>query len=159
MGGGFEAALAGNVLVAERGTRLGFPEVLFGLFPGMGAYTLLRRRVDAVAAEKIILNAKNYPAEELHAMGIIDILVDPGKGENEIYAYISRQKSRPGTAAFRKALNRTRVIDHDELYTIADEWVDAAMELPLHNLRRIDRLISNQHKEYNNPKVLPINAA
>ena len=59
MGGGFEAALAGNVLVAERGTRLGFPEVLFGLFPGMGAYTLLRRRVDAVTAEKIILNAKN----------------------------------------------------------------------------------------------------
>ena len=156
MGGGFEAALAGNVLVAERGTRLGFPEVLFGLFPGMGAYTLLRRRVDTLTAEKIILSAKNYPAEELHAMGIIDILADPGKGEHEIYTYISRQKSRPGATAFRKALNRARVIDHDELYTISDEWVDAAMELPLQYLRRIDRLISNQRKEYIHPNLRSI---
>lgn len=114
----------------------------------MGAYTLLRRRVDTVTAEKIILSAKNYPAEELHRLGIVDILADPGKGVNEIYGYISRQKGQPGAAAFRKALNRVRVIDHDEIYTIADEWVNAAMELPLQYLRRIERLISNQRKSY-----------
>jgi DSF synthase len=74
MGGGFEATLAGNVVIAERGSRLGFPEVLFGLFPGMGAYTLLRRRVDCATAEKLILSAKNYTAEELHKLGIVDVL-------------------------------------------------------------------------------------
>ena len=148
MGGGFEAALAGNVLVAERGVRLGFPEVLFGLFPGMGAYTLLRRRVDALSAEKIILGAKNYFAEELHAMGIVDILAEPGEGEQSIYSYISRQASRPGAFAFRRALKHARVIDRKELYSIADDWVDTAMNLPNEYLRRIDRLVSNQHKFY-----------
>ena len=144
LGGGFEAALAGNVVVAERGTRMGFPEVLFGLFPGMGAYTLLRRRVNQSIAEKIILSANNYAAEELFEMGIIDLLVDPGEGERAINSYVSRSRNRPGFSAFRKALNRAHVVDHDELYTIADEWVNAAMDLPREHLKRFDRLIKRQ---------------
>ena len=35
LGGGFEAALSSNVLIAERNAKLGLPEVLFNLFPGM----------------------------------------------------------------------------------------------------------------------------
>ncbi len=146
MGGGFEAALAGNVVIAERGARLGFPEVLFGLFPGMGAYTLLRRRVDSATAEKIILGAKNYTAEELIELGIIDVLCEPGEGEQAVYSYISRQAHRPGVLAFRRALNRARAIDRKELYAIADEWVDTAMHLPHENLKRIDRLVAGQRK-------------
>ena len=45
MGGGFESALSASVLVAEESARLGFPEILFNLFPGMGAYSLLSRKV------------------------------------------------------------------------------------------------------------------
>lgn len=146
MGGGFEATLAGNVVIAERGSRLGFPEVLFGLFPGMGAYTLLRRRVDSATAEKIILSAKNYTAEELVELGIVDVLCEPGEGEHAVYSYISRQAHRPGVLAFRRALNRARAIDRKELYAIADEWVDTAMNLPIENLKRIDRLVAGQHK-------------
>lgn len=146
MGGGFEATLAGNVVIAERGSRLGFPEVLFGLFPGMGAYTLLRRRVDCATAEKIILSAKNYTAEELVELGIVDVLCEPGEGEHAVYSYISRQAHRPGVLAFRRALNRARAIDRKELYAIADEWVDTAMNLPIENLKRIDRLVAGQHK-------------
>jgi DSF synthase len=37
LGGGFETALSSNVLIAERSAKLGFPEILFNLFPGMGA--------------------------------------------------------------------------------------------------------------------------
>ena len=146
MGGGFEATLAGNVVVAERGSRLGFPEVLFGLFPGMGAYTLLRRRVDCAMAEKIILSAKNYTAEELHKLGIVDVLCEPGEGEHAVYSYISRQAHRPGVLAFRRALNRARAIDRKELYAIADEWVETALNLPHENLKRIDRLVAGQRK-------------
>ncbi len=148
MGGGFEAALAGNLLVAERGTRMGFPEVLFGLFPGMGAYTFLRRKVDASTAENIIVSAKNYLAEDLHEMGIVDILCEPGEGESAIRSYISRQASRPGAIAFRRALNRVRPIDRDELYGIADAWVDAALAIDAASLRRIDRLVANQERRF-----------
>jgi Enoyl-CoA hydratase/isomerase len=37
LGGGFEAALSSDVIIAERSARFGFPEILFNLFPGMGA--------------------------------------------------------------------------------------------------------------------------
>ena len=148
MGGGFEAALAGNILVAESGTRLGFPEVLFGLFPGMGAYTFLRRRVDALTAEKIILSAKNYSAEELHDIGVVDILCEPGDGRRAIESYISRQSSRPGAVAFRRALNHAHCIDRNELYAIADEWVETALNLAPEHIRRIDRLVCNQQKNF-----------
>lgn len=148
MGGGFEAALAGNILVAEKGSRLGFPEVLFGLFPGMGAYTLLRRRVDAMTAEKIILSARNYPAEELHEMGVVDVLCEAGEGAAYIRSYVSRQASRPGAAAFRQAINRCNAIDRDELYGISDTWVETALNLPAECLRRIDRLIANQERNF-----------
>jgi Enoyl-CoA hydratase/isomerase len=40
LGGGFELALASDLIIAEAGTRLGLPEILFNLFPGMGAYSV-----------------------------------------------------------------------------------------------------------------------
>ena len=37
LGGGFELALSYDMIVAERSAKLGLPEILFNLFPGMGA--------------------------------------------------------------------------------------------------------------------------
>lgn len=148
MGGGFEAALAGNLLVAEEGTKLGFPEVLFGLFPGMGAYTLLRRKVSARVAEEVILSAKNYSAEELHGMGIVDVLAKKGEGRKEVRSYVSRNAHRAGTAAFRRALYENCAPDREELYGICDSWVNAAMNVSDSCLRRIGRLVGNQRKSY-----------
>jgi len=56
LGGGFEAALSSDVLVAERRAQMGFPEVLFNLFPGMGAYNLLQRRIGVLQTEKALLS-------------------------------------------------------------------------------------------------------
>jgi len=70
LGGGFEAALAADVIIAERSARFGLPEVLFNLFPGMGAFSFLSRRMDAARAEKMILSGRVYTAAEMEAMGI-----------------------------------------------------------------------------------------
>ena len=72
LGGGFESALASNVVIAEKGVKMGLPEVLFNLFPGMGAYSLLSRRVGTSLAERIILSGKLYTSDELFDMGVID---------------------------------------------------------------------------------------
>ena len=79
LGGGFELALACQTIVAERGVQMGFPEVLFGLFPGMGAYSLLSRRVGPARAEQMMLDGVMYTSEELHGMAIGDVLVEPGE--------------------------------------------------------------------------------
>ena len=60
---------------------MGLPEVLFGLFPGMGAYSFLCKRVSPQLAEKMILGGDIYCSEELHRMGVVDVLVPKGEGE------------------------------------------------------------------------------
>src|SRR6185436_4133097 len=54
LGAGLEVALSSDIVIAERGTRAGFPEVLFNLIPGHGAFYLLARRIGTRAAEKMI---------------------------------------------------------------------------------------------------------
>ena len=65
LGGGFESLLSFNVVIAERGAKFGFPETMFGLFPGMGAYSLVARRVGSAVAEEMILSGRIYSAEEM----------------------------------------------------------------------------------------------
>ncbi len=52
LGGGMEFAISSHVLIAERSAKMGMPEILFNLFPGMGAYSLLSRKVGQSEAKK-----------------------------------------------------------------------------------------------------------
>ena len=70
LGGGFEAALSSNILIAEKDAEMGLPEVLFNLFPGMGAYNLIAQRKDPALAEKMIFSGKLYSADELYELGL-----------------------------------------------------------------------------------------
>lgn len=145
LGGGFECALSGNVLVAERGAKMGFPEILFNLFPGMGAMTLLGRKIGYSKAEKIILSGKLYSAEEMYELGAVDVLAEPGYGEQAIYEFIRKEaRQRNGTLALRAAREVSQPVAHDELMRIAEIWVDAALRLEQKDLRMMERLVSRQ---------------
>lgn len=145
LGGGFECALSGNVLVAERGSKMGFPEILFNLFPGMGAMTLLGRKIGFGPAEKIILSGKLYTAEEMYELGAVDILAEPDCGEQAIYEFIRKEaRQRNGALALRAAREMSQPISHDELMRIAEIWVDAALRLEAKDLRMMERLVSRQ---------------
>jgi len=69
LGGGFEAVLSNQVIIAERSSTFGFPEILFNLFPGMGAYSFLARLIGARRAEEIIISGALYGAAELAELG------------------------------------------------------------------------------------------
>lgn len=71
LGGGFESLLSFDFIIAERDAKFGFPETLFGLFPGMGAYSLVSRRIGAAFAEEMMLSGKTYAAEEMKDLGLI----------------------------------------------------------------------------------------
>jgi len=145
LGGGFECALSGNVLIAERGTKLGFPEILFNLFPGMGALSLLGRRVGYQKAEQMILSGRLFLAEELHALGVVDVLAEPGEGEMAVHDYIRREaRSRNGVLALRSVRDEIQPIAYSELMRVADIWVDAALRLETKDLRMMERLVSRQ---------------
>ncbi len=145
LGGGFEAALSSDVLIAERSAKMGFPEILFNLFPGMGAYSLLSRKLDSARAERMILSGKLYTAEELYEMGVVDVLAEDLRGEMAVYDYIRKEnKSANGHRAFRAAKNCINPITYDELMSIAKVWVNAALRLESRDLRMMERLVTRQ---------------
>lgn len=145
LGGGFELALACQTIVAERGVQMGFPEVLFGLFPGMGAFQLLSRRVGPRRAEAMMLDGVMYSAERLHELGIVDVLAEPGEGVRAVNEVI-RQNRR--IAAARLALHRVRdavdPVTHEELMDVTRIWVDTALQLGDRQLRMMERLVRAQ---------------
>jgi len=146
LGGGFEAALSSNIIVAERGVKMGLPEVLFNLFPGMGAYSLLSRKIGAVKAEQMILSGKLYQAEELYDMGIVDILAEKGEGELAVYKYVkSANRSSNSYQAMRKVKDICNTISYKELADIAEIWADAALNLTSKDIRMMKRLVNRQN--------------
>ena len=56
------------------------PETLFGLFPGMGAYSLVARRTSASFAEEMMLSGKTYTADEMKEAGLVHMVVEQGQG-------------------------------------------------------------------------------
>lgn len=147
LGGGFEAALSSDIIVAERAAKMGFPEILFNLFPGMGAYSFLARKVGCVQAERIILSGKIYPAEELYEMGLVDVLAENGFGEQAVYDYVDKQARRSnGYIAVQKARQRFNPITYQELFDITNVWVDSALNLSDKDLKVMDRFVRSQQK-------------
>jgi len=147
LGGGFEKALSTNVLIAERGTKFGLPEVLFNLFPGMGAYSLLARRIGDAQARRMVLSGRVYTAEALYDMGLIDLLVEPGQGRQAVYDYVGRHSRRhPAERAIFQASRRVNPVTYDELKDVAVMWVDTALELSESDLRKMERLAAAQER-------------
>ena len=146
LGGGFEAALSSNVVIAERSARMGLPEVLFNLFPGMGAYSFLSRRVGPALAERIILSGRLYTAEELNAMGVVDVVADDGDGEMAVYRYIEQERrAQNAYRAIRAVRQVVTPVTREELTRVAEIWVDAALRLEDRDLRKMDRLVARQN--------------
>lgn len=145
LGGGMEAALAGNILIAERGSRMGLPEVVFNLFPGMGAYSLLSRKVGSKMAEKMILSGKIYPAEELFEMGVVDILAEPRKGVDAVNHYIDHAEKNADTRDLMRCVTDTfAAVPYQELLDITTIWVDSALRLKEKDLHTVAALIRRQ---------------
>lgn len=147
LGGGLEGALASDIIIAERKCQLGFPEILFNLFPGMGAYSLIARKVSPKFAEKMILSGKMYSAEELHDVGLIDILAEDDSGVETVNDYIKKQERRSnGFLAVQKARHRFNPVTQQELMDITTVWVDAALKLSEKDLKVMDRFVRSQER-------------
>lgn len=145
LGGGFETALSSDVLVAEESAMMGLPEILFNLFPGMGAYNLLARRIGARGAEDLILSGKILPAAKLHEMGIVDVLAKDGEGEAAVQAWIAKNgRRRSGMQAVLKVRELVNPISRETLDAIADVWVDCALRLEDRDMRMMSRVVRAQ---------------
>jgi len=145
LGGGFEMALCFDVIVAERKAKFGLPEILLNLFPGMGAFSLLSRKLDAARAERMIMSGRIFGAEELEQMGLIEVLAEDGQGEDVLREYLKRNSRRQATHhSLHEIRRRINPLSLEELRDVSRLWVDAVLRLEGQDLRNMERLASAQ---------------
>jgi enoyl-CoA hydratase/carnithine racemase len=93
LAGGFEVALACDLIVAARDARFGIPEVKRGLVAAAGALLRLPRRIPYHLAMELALTGEPIGADRAQAIGIVSRLTEPGgalAGARELAAQIAR---------------------------------------------------------------------
>ncbi len=152
LGGGFEAALSCHTIVAEDGVGMGLPEVLFDLFPGMGAFSFLSQRIGPVRAEKMMLDGNVYDVRELLRMGVVDMVVPRGHGVAAVQELIHvRQRTSRARRAMREVRELVTPVTLDELMRVTEIWVDTALRLEQRSLRTMERLVRAQTRRGGGP--------
>ena len=147
LGGGLESLLSFNVIIAEKQAKFGFPECLFGLFPGMGAYSLVARRCGAAFAEEMMLSGRIFTAQEMMDAGLVHMVVEPGQGIAAAREYMTRNKRRQiGARAVFEAGRYVAPVTLEELDRIVRVWADSCLQLSDRDLKIMERLVSAQDK-------------
>lgn len=145
LGGGFEALLSFDHIVAERGATFGLPEIIFGLFPGMGAHSLLSRKLGTAMADRLILSSETYSAEDMYEMGIVQQLAEPGEGVDAVRQFMNKsERKHAGLVGARRAMRAAAPVALSELREIVGHWADSALQLGESDLRLMTRLASAQ---------------
>lgn len=144
-GGGFESALSGNFIIAEQSAKFSFPEIIFGTFPGMGAYSFLTKKVGFNKANEIINSNKTYSATEIQQLGIINEVCDDGFGIARMETMIkSGELEKYVSNPFPNICNR---VSKQELIDVVNVWIDKAFTLTEDNHNRMLRLANAQKRK------------
>jgi enoyl-CoA hydratase len=91
--GGFEVAIACDLLVAAKGAKLGIPEAKRSLVAAGGALLRLPRRMPYHLVMELALTGDPMPAERFHELGVVNRLAEPGAAVDvalELAAAIAR---------------------------------------------------------------------
>ena len=78
-GGGFELALACDIIVADKMARFAFPELRLGLIPGFGGIPRLKRDLGNAFVRDLLLTGRSINASRAHAIGIVAQLAAEGE--------------------------------------------------------------------------------
>lgn len=145
LGGGLESALLHHNVIFERSAQAGYPEVLFNLFPGMGAWQLTVRKAGMAVASDMILSGQIYTAEQLQRRGLVDLVVEDGEGESVVEGLVRSVSPRlRGTLAALQARRMAAPITYESLQSVVDLWASTAMKLTDRDLRLMERLARAQ---------------
>ena len=145
LGGGLESVMPFHKVIFERSAQAGFPEVLFNLFPAMGAWNFTIRKSSFAVANEMILSGRLYTAEQLQRRHLVDMVVEDGAGEEAIQTVLQAVHPRlRGTLAALEARRKAAPITHESLMEIVEQWTEAAMHLTDRDLRLMERLARAQ---------------
>lgn len=145
LGGGLESVLPFHKVIFERSAQAGFPEVLFNLFPGMGAWPLTIRKAGFAVANDMVLSGRLYTAEQLLRRSLVDLVVEDGEGEGAIFDVVRAVDPRlRGTLAALHAQRMAAPITYESLLATVELWAETALTLTTRDLRLMERLARAQ---------------
>lgn len=148
LGGGLESVLPFHKIIFEKSAQAGFPEVLFNLFPGMGAWDFTIRRAGFAVANEMILSGRLYGADELLYRRLIDVVAEDGQGETALERAVREVDPRlRGTVAALRAQRLAAPIRYETLMAIVDQWAESALGLTDRDLRLMERLARAQARK------------
>jgi enoyl-CoA hydratase/carnithine racemase len=78
-GGGFELALACDIIIADKMARFAFPELRLGLIPGFGGIPRLKRDLGNAFVRELLLTGRSVNATRAHAVGLVGQLAAEGE--------------------------------------------------------------------------------
>jgi DSF synthase len=145
LGGGLESVMPFHKVIFERSAQAGFPEVLFNLFPGMGAWHYTIRKAGFAVANDMILTGKLYTAEQLYRRSLVDLVVNDGDGEAAIDIVVRSIDPRlRGILAALHAQRLATPITREALMETVNLWAESALQLTDRDLRLMERLARAQ---------------
>jgi len=78
-GGGFELALACDIIIADKMARFAFPELRLGLIPGFGGIPRLKRDLGNAFVRDLLLTGRSVNAARGQAVGLVAQLAAEGE--------------------------------------------------------------------------------
>lgn len=99
LGGGFELALACDIIVAGEGAKLGQPEIRVGIMPGAGGTQRLMRTAGKYHAMRLCLTGERIGAAEALSMGLVSAVVADDQVMAKALEMASNIASMPPLAA------------------------------------------------------------
>lgn len=148
LGGGLEAALAEDFMIAERRAKMGVPEIAFNTFPGMGAVSTLTRRMGAAWAEEVMISGKIFAAEQLYQEGLVDVLAENGEGVAHLLRWIDGGSDRFADLRAIAEKRRTALpISYEELIAVNDQWGHCCYSVDPADVRHMERLVLAQRRK------------
>ena len=102
LGGGLELALACDLLLLGERAKVGFPEVILGLFPAFGGTQRLIRSVGFFKAKEMIFSGNFYTAKEALQMGLANYVLPEDQLMEKALSLAEDMKKR-GPIAIAKA--------------------------------------------------------
>ncbi len=123
LGGGLQLALACDLRIAARGTKLGLPEHKYGILPDLGGTYWLPRIVGPAKAKELIFTAETIDAEEAHRIGLVNRLVDDADLESAAAKLAEKIASQPPIAVRRTK----RAVDQSYHQSLGEGLREAAV--------------------------------
>ncbi len=148
LGGGFECALACHYMISEKRSTFALPEIIFGLLPGMGGFAMLARYIGITGADRAFSTGKSYSARELYDLGVVYKLVENGRCNKEIEAFVKTLITKQASINILQRLKRKAFpITYSDLQYNVELWVERVLQLNEKDTRKMQRLASRQEEK------------